>query len=189
MEISTELAADLRTLTEALGPPGVDLEAQLRALITDIRMSNGSYLGLALTVVSGGVPFTILALDELLAAAGIRSSAKLPLPALCDVEAGSSIVFYAAEPVAFVDFARGVSIALGVEFDAIELDAHLTPPARTEALTAIAAATQANQAIGILIDRGFEPIGAQAELARLGAGLGPGPDAAALQIIRGALDG
>jgi hypothetical protein len=189
VEIPTALAADLQALTEALDPPRIDLAIQLGQLISDIRMTNPAYLGLTLTVISRGVPFTIAAFDEDATSAVVRSSASLPLATLCDIEVGSAIVFYATAPGAFVEFVHEVSSALGLAEGVIEVDRHL---GRTTLLDGLSAATRArriNQALGVLIERGFTPEAARAELRRLGKQPGGSPAAAASQILQRAADG
>ncbi|MDT4928911.1 MAG: hypothetical protein QOF92_1778 [Pseudonocardiales bacterium] len=185
MELPSELAADLRILTEALDPPRADLEVELHALIADIRLTTRSYLGLTLTIVSAGIPFTIIAVDEPIEPGRIRSSALLPLTTLCDVEPESSMIFYAAEPNAFIHFATEVSNALGLDGGAIELDTRLTLPSRTDALSAIAAARQVNQAIGVLIERGRSPAAARGELAALAERAGTVLEVAATDLLDG----
>ncbi|HEX3337471.1 MAG TPA: hypothetical protein VHS54_13495 [Jatrophihabitans sp.] len=189
MEISSALAEDLQALTEALDPPRVDLAIQLRQLISDIRMTNPAYLGLTLTVVSRGEPFIIAAFEAGASRADVRSSAYLPLATLCDVEAGSAIVFYASAPGAFDDFVHEVSAALGLAAGVIDVDGHLGPTTLVDGLSAAARARRMNQALGILIERGFTPETARAELRRLGEQPGADPAAAASQILQRAADG
>jgi hypothetical protein len=189
VEISSALAADLRTLTDALDPPRVDLADQLLRLITSIRMKPESYLGLALTVVNAGVPLTVTAFVDAVTTAHVRSSAQLPLSRLCDAEPGSAIVFYASEPVAFVDFAVELSAALDLATGVITLDGHLNPPEWMGADTAMDPASQMNQALGILIDRGFVPEDARAELEGLAVRRAAGRTAAAVHVINGVARG
>jgi hypothetical protein len=183
VELPSELAADLRTLTEALDPPRADLDAQLRALIADIRLTTRSYLGLTLTIVLAGAPFTIVAIEEPVGPERIQSSALLPLTTLCDVDAGSSLIFYAAAKDAFVHFAVEVTNALELEPGAIELDTRLTLPSRSDALSAVAAAKQVNQAIGVLIERGHSPTAARAELDALATHSGTTVELAATGVL------
>jgi hypothetical protein len=168
MDTPAALASDLRILTDALDPPRADLETQLRDLIAQIRFANESFLGLSVTIVSGGEPFTILTFDTD-AVPEIRSSARLNLAGLCDVESGSALVLYASAPDSFAEFAVDLAPRLDVAADAIVLDAHLVPPVRTTALTEIAATQRINQAVGVLIDRGFPPPAARVELHRRAA--------------------
>ena len=63
MNIPAEPPADLRSLTDALDEPGIDLEGLLRALLEDIRLAVPSYLGLTITSIIDGYPVTLTALD------------------------------------------------------------------------------------------------------------------------------
>ena len=166
MEISAALVADLTSLTDSLDQPDTDLEALLRALADDTRRAVRSYLGLTMTLIVDGYPVTLTAMDEFADPGDIATSALLPLPALCDAEPGSVIVFYAGKAGAFVDFAADLSFALGLGLDVIVLDEHLTPPRAVSGLTGLVEMSQVNQAIGILIERGHTPEGARTELHR-----------------------
>jgi hypothetical protein len=189
MEIPSTLAADLEALTEALDPPRIDLAVQLHRVIADVRMTHPSYLGLALTVVNGGVPYTIVTFVDDALAADVRASAHLPLPALCDVEDGSGIVFYAGVSGAFAEFADDVVAGFGLADDVVELDRHLSPSVAANGLSAIRGSQQMNQALGVLIDRGFEPAAARGELLRLSEQDGADPLSAPMRILDSAADG
>jgi hypothetical protein len=93
-------------------------------------------------------------------------------------------VLYASAPASFVDFAIDVAARLGVAGEAIVLDQHLVPPARTSALTEVAAAQQINQAVGVLIERGFAPPAARVELRRRAADAATSEAAAAAAIVQ-----
>ena len=67
-ELTLALTADLAALTIALDDPDVDLEAGVRALGDSVRGTVDSVLGVSLTVVVDGYPFTVTAL-----AAGVIS--------------------------------------------------------------------------------------------------------------------
>jgi hypothetical protein len=166
VEISAALAADLKSLTDALDQPGTDLEALLRGLADDSRRAVHSFLGLTMTLIVEGYPVTLTAMDEFTEDGDIASSMLLPLPALSNAEQGSLIVFYASRAGAFVDFAADLSFALRLELDALALDEHLTLPVGELGLAGLADMTDVNQAIGILIARGDTPAGARTELHR-----------------------
>lgn len=184
MDISAALAADLRTLSETLDHAEAGLEPQLRRLIADIRLTSRSYLGLALTIVSTGASFTIVSMADSSDRVPVRSSAALSLVALCDVEAGSTLEFYAAESNAFVHFAAEVSTALGLPSDRIVLDQHLSPRRPSRGIDGLATSNQVNRAIGILIERGRPLEHARAELQRAAERDGVALDAAAEAVIR-----
>lgn len=182
VEMSPALSADLRALTAALDPPGGDLERSLRGLIAAIRVNSPSYLGLTLTLVAGGSPHTIVALEPDGAGAEVRSSALVPLPLLCDVEDGSALVLYAAEVDAFVDLAVDTTVALDRPFEQIVLDQHLALPVPLP-VSSITAARLENQAVGVLIDRGHSPDTAREELGHLAEASRTSLDVAAESVI------
>ena len=166
MEISAALVADLTSLTDSLDQPDTDLEALLRALAEDTRRAVRSYLGLTMTLIVDGYPVTLTAMDEFADPGEIATSVLLPLPAVCDAEPGSVIVFYAATAGAFVGFAADMGFALGLGLDALTLDEHRIPPGEGSSRTGLVDMSQVNQAIGILIERGHTPERAGTELRR-----------------------
>ena len=186
MQISAALAADLRNLTDALGHVETGLESQLRRLMADIRPASRSYLGLALTIVSAGVGFTIVTVAESVVPPVVAASAALSLAALCDVEPGSTIEFYASQPGAFIHFAAELGSALGLTSDAVVLDQHLMPRPRSAGLDGLPASMGINQAIGVLIDHGRTVEQARAHLDHAADRDGRTLDAAAAQVIQDA---
>ncbi|WP_035792079.1 ANTAR domain-containing protein [Kitasatospora mediocidica] len=167
MDISGSLAAELKTLTDALGRPSTDLTDSVRKLADGLRFAVPSWLGLTLTLVLNGLPLALTVLDDGMTPRRIATSAAMPLTPVHGAEHGSSIVFYAGTSGAFVDFAADAAYALGLELDDVALDQHLTPASRTSGVTGLADIAGLNQAIGILVDHGHTPDEAQAELRRL----------------------
>lgn len=192
MNTPVEPPADLRSLTDALDQLGIDLEGLLRALLEDIRLAVPSYLGLTITSIIDGYPVTLTALDTDTDTDTISASVMLPLTALDSAEVGSTIVFYARNAGAFVDFAADVCYALGIEAAQVVLDDHLSAPVDTFRATApgghahlsgLHRVSQHNQAIGILLAEGFLPEHAAAELHRRAQRDGISTSAAAQQLI------
>lgn len=175
MDISTSLAADLKTLSDALERPGTDLTDSVRKLADVLRAAVPSWLGLTMTLVLDGLPLALTVLDDGVAPHHVATSAALPLTSVHGTGPGSSIVFYAGTSGAFVDFAADLSFTLGLELDDVALDQHLAPPRATSGLTGLADTARLNQAIGILIDQGHTPEEARAELRRLTQGRCDGP--------------
>ena len=160
------LSEQLESLTKALADPGTDLQANIAALAADVTAAVPSFLGLTMTLLLDGRPVTVTAIEaDLAAAAG--ASLLLPLDPLAGAASGSSVVFYAGRPGAFVDLAADTRYAYSLDGDVV-LDPHLTgqPGARpvrpgvngTDEITLI------NQAIGVLIARGQPPEEAHDEL-------------------------
>jgi hypothetical protein len=88
------------------------------------------------------------------------------LGALGDHAPGSEVILYAGTPGAFVDLATDLSYALSARPDAVQLDQHLTLPDAAVGDTGLAAMSQHNQALGILLDRGLDLDEGVAELQR-----------------------
>jgi hypothetical protein len=182
VELTPALTADLAALTAALDDPDVDLEAGVNALGDSVRGTVESLLGVSLTVVVDGYPFTVSTLDGAEGADGapvrVGSSLRMPIP-VGDAELvsaavtpwggappASTLVLYAATPGAFVDLAADLTYALQWPVGVVVLDADLHPAgggglgAQLEGLSVI------HQAVGVLIGRGDTPEGAWVELVR-----------------------
>ncbi len=166
MDFPHPLSEQLESLTKALADPGTDLQDITAALAAEVTAAVPSFLGLTMTLLHDGRPVTVTAIDaDLAAAAG--ASLLLPLDPLADAAPGSSVVFYAGRPGAFVDLAADTRYAYSLDGDVV-LDPHLTTQqgARpvhpgvngTDTMTLI------NQAIGVLIARGHLPEEAHDEL-------------------------
>lgn len=183
MTVSAALAADLAALADALDEPATDIEVVLRSLSEHAGAAVASYLGLSLSVVVDANPVTMTVLVETVDHDTIASSVLVPLSA-----AGSTIVFYAGQPGAFVDLAADLSWTLGLPLTSIEIDAHLAVPAANAGLTGLADLSVVNQAIGILIGGGLTPAQARAELQRRAQGTAGSMAQAARSVIAGAVD-
>ena len=77
---------------------------------------------------------------------------------------GSTIIFYAGVPGAFVDLAADLSYSLGLPPGTVVLDEDTAAPLSESGLTGAAESSTVNQAIGVLIDRGYTPATAGAHL-------------------------
>ncbi len=171
MDFPHPLSDQLDALTNALAEPGTDLQDVVAALADDVTAAVPSFLGLTLTVLLDGRPVTVTAIDpDLVAAAG--TSLQLPLERLAGAAPGSSVVFYAGRPGAFVDLAADTRYAYGLDGDVV-LDGHLNPLTRVSVVDpGINGSTEMsviNQAIGVLIARGHLPEEAHDELVRRAA--------------------
>ena len=170
MDISAALAADLASLTDALDDPDIDLTDLLSQVDRDASLAVGSYLGLSVTLTVNDAPLTLTAFDPAVDPAHVASSVLVPLPGGPTGPGDSDalrVVFYAATPGAFVDFAADLCFALGLPLTACPIDEHLTPEIPSVGSTDLAQLTLINQAIGVLLERGHTPSTAQAELHRL----------------------
>ena len=165
MKVTTALAADLGILTAALDEPGADVLHSLRRLGVGAQAAVPSYLGLSVTVDGSDPPFTFTIFEEG-AADGARTSLRLTLPGVGDGWASPSVtlILYAGTPGTFVDLSADLAWLTGRPPSDFALDQHLSVPAGSDAGTYLRAASVINQAIGVLIGRGYTPGQAHREL-------------------------
>jgi hypothetical protein len=163
MEISAELAADLAALTETLDEND-DLESTLHDFGIAAHLAVPSYLGMSVTVIGGGHEISFMVPEHVEADRTIATSLLVPLSDLAGTGAGSFMVLYAATPGAFVDLAADLGYALQVGHDELILDAHLTPTTEHPGIEGLTEMGLINQAIGILIERGYAAHSASSEL-------------------------
>jgi hypothetical protein len=165
MKISAALAADLGILTGALDEPGADVLHSLHQLGVDAQAAVPTYLGLSVTVDGSDPPFTFTIFEKG-AADGVRTSLQLTLPGVGDGRAAPSValVLYAETPGTFVDLSADLAWLTGRPPSDFALDQHLSVPAWSDAGTSLRAASVINQAIGVLIGRGYTPRQAHSKL-------------------------
>jgi hypothetical protein len=156
VQLSDAVAADLAALTDALDEPDADLAILIQRLCDSCALSVGSYLGLCITLIINDLPTSFSVLEDFLDPAEVLTSVMFPLDALGGYAPGSAVILYAGSPGAFVDLAADLSYALGARPDAVQLDQHLSPPDPAVGDTGLAAMSQHNQALGILLDRGLD---------------------------------
>jgi len=166
MDLPHSLAADFAALTAALDLPEADLAESLTALARDTRLAVPSFLGLSIAVTVNADPISFTIFDPAEDPASALASIFIPIGQPDDANR-TSVVFYASTPGAFVDLAADVSRALGLPLADCVLDAHLRPVLPASGATDLDNQRLVNQAIGVLIDRGFDPDSASAELHRL----------------------
>jgi len=184
MEIPAALSAELKCLTDALDQPGIDLQDLVTGLAEQTRRAVESFRGLTVIQVIDGYPATFTIFSKHDAGSGpmatSASSVRLPLDGIGAAEAGSAIIFYAANPGAFIDFGADLTFALGLPLGVLVLDAHLSASAAGSTLRDL---SHVNQALGILLDLGYLLPEARIELRRLADADGKGMAAAAAQLI------
>jgi hypothetical protein len=166
MKISAALAADLDILTAALDQPGVHVLHTLHQLRVDARAAVPTYLGLRVTVDGSDPPFTFTILEDGTVADDVRSSLRLRLPGAGGGRSSLSVslILYAATPGTFVDLTADVAWLTGRLPSDFVLDQHLPGPDRRDAGTYLRTVSVINQAIGVLIGRGYTPEQADREL-------------------------
>jgi hypothetical protein len=158
MKIGAALAADLRMLTAALDEPDADVLQSLHHLGVDALAAVPSYLGLSVAADGSVPPFTFTTLEGS-AAEDVRTSLRLTLPGVGDGQASPSVALtlYAGTPGAFVDLAADMAWLSGRPPGDFALDQHLSVPAGSGDATRLGVASIVNQAVGVLIGRGYTP--------------------------------
>ena len=184
MKISAAMAADLGILTAALDEPGADVLHSLHRLGVDAQAAVPTFLGLSVTAAGSDPPFTFTIFEED-AADGVGASLSLTLPGVGEGCASPSValILYARTPGTFVDLAADLAWLTGRPPSDFALDQHLSAPAGSDAGTSLRAASVINQAIGVLICRGYTPRQAHSKLDTQADGAGTDRDAAAQFIL------
>ncbi|MFN8199347.1 MAG: hypothetical protein U0R72_13615 [Nakamurella multipartita] len=179
------LRQHLDILTAYLDTPGVDLNAILDVLLDDITEAVPSFLGLELTITVAGFSTTLTTLPAHLAPEA-RASLMLPLTHLTDGAApDDSLILFAEHPRSFLDMARVVRTKLNLD-DAGLVDRHLPPSVIHDGGTTaddFQDDRMINIGLGVLLDRGFPPEQAAAELARRARRHGGNLAAAAAELL------
>jgi hypothetical protein len=166
MKIGAALAADLGILTAALEEPGADVLHTLHQLGVDAQAAVPTCLGLSVTVDGSDPPFTFTILEDGAAAVDVRTSLWLTLPGVGDgrVPPSVAIILYAGTPGTFVDLTADLAWLTGRPPSDFVLDRHLSGPARPDTGIYLRTPSVINQAIGVLIGRGYTPEQAHREL-------------------------
>ena len=173
MKISAALATDLGILTAALDEPAADVLHSLHRLGVDAHAAVPSFLGLSVTVDGSDPSFAFTSFEEG-AADGVRTSLRLTLPGAGEDSASPpvALILYAGTPGTFVDLAADLAWLTGRPPSDFALDQHLSAPPGSDAGTSLRAASVINQAIGVLICRGYTPRQAHSKLATQADGAG-----------------
>ncbi|WP_409436556.1 hypothetical protein [Mycobacterium sp. SMC-14] len=167
MDITAALAADLAALTEILDDPDLDLTDTLRQLANNARLAVGSYLGLTMLVTVLGRQSRFTVLEEGTELGDIVASLCLPMPPDGSDDSAARhavLILYAGHPGAFVDLAADLAWLTGRALAEFVLDQHRTPPLAGATPGGLAATSLIDQAIGVLIARGYTPEYAHLEL-------------------------
>jgi hypothetical protein len=135
-------------------------------LAADTSAGVPSYLGLTVMVSLSDPLFTSTYLLDGVVAGDIRTSLQLRLPGLGDNRSPPTvaIIFYAGSPGAFVDLAADLAWLTARPLADFTLDQHLALPVGSTTASPLRAASVVNQAIGVLIGRGYTPQRASREL-------------------------
>jgi hypothetical protein len=184
VRITAATAAALAILTDALDEPGTDIAHSLHRLTLDAAAAVTSYLGLSVVVSHSDPPFTVTALAEGALAGDIRTSLHLSLPGPSDPQNSPAvaIILYAGSPGAFVDLAADLAWLTARSLSDFILD-QLSVAAGSLPEGQLRAASAINQAIGVLIGRGYTPQQAHWELDTQAADAGTDRHTAAYHIL------
>ena len=165
--------------------PAPSIAHSLHRLTLDAAAAVTSYLGLSVVVSHSDPPFTVTALAEGALAGDIRTSLHLSLPGPSDPQnsPGVAIILYAGSPGAFVDLAADLAWLTARSLSDFILDQHLTVAAGSLPEGQLRAASAINQAIGVLIGRGYTPQQAHWELDTQAAHAGTDRHTAAYHIL------
>lgn len=169
MALTAVVAATLATLSLAAHDPEVDdidLERSLGQLACGTKQAVHSYLGMSLNIVTAVGNLSLTAMDDLPDIPSIVTSLHLPLNTTPQPTTSSTVTFYAGKAGAFVDLAADLGWILSPAPGTMILDGHLTTPDQ-DSETGLGAISLANQATGVLIERGHSPEAAPRELLRL----------------------
>ena len=158
MTTTAAMAASLKILTAALDDPSADIAHSVQQLAIETAGAIPTYLGLTVSVPQGGLPLTITSLAAGVGDGDISTSLRVLLPT---TGAGDghpvAVILYAAAPGAFVDLAADLAWLTGRPTTDFTLDQHLTITPGPDTVGQLQAVSDINQAIGVLIGRGYTP--------------------------------
>jgi hypothetical protein len=164
--ITAAMAASLEILTAALDDPDTDIARSLRLLALDAEAAIPTYLGLSVVVPQSDPPLTLTSLADGAAVGDIGTSLRFSLAGGTDPPNTSEVVImlYAGAPGTFVDLAADLAWLTGRPPADFTLDQHLTPAPAPLPDGTLPAAADVNQAVGVLLGRGYTPQQADREL-------------------------
>ncbi|MEO6793733.1 MAG: hypothetical protein ABI253_06020 [Mycobacterium sp.] len=166
MTITAAMAAALATLTESLDDPDTDIAHSLQLLTVYAAAAVESFLGLSVVVPHSVPNFTVTVPDHGDFAGDIRTSLHLSLPGPGGPRKSppAAVIFYAGSPGAFVDLTADLAWLTSQPLTEFTLDQHLGIPPGPDTTVELHMASDINQALGVLIGRGFTPQQAHREL-------------------------
>ncbi|MCV7178948.1 hypothetical protein [Mycolicibacterium sphagni] len=165
MTTTAAMAASLKILTAALDDPSADIAHSVQQLALETAGAIPTYLGLSVLVPQTDSPLTITSLALGASDRDIRTSLRVLLPTT-GTGGGHpvAVILYAAAPGAFVDLAADLAWLTGRPTTDFALDQHLTITPEPDAVRQLQAVSDINQAIGVLIGRGYTPQQAEWQL-------------------------
>jgi len=190
VEITAALAADLAILSEALVETDADILEAFRQLAVDVNVAVRSYLGLAVIARDSTFPLTLTAMEPFTHRDDVVSSLLMPLSDhdLDRHDPQLVVILYAGRAGAFVDLAADLAWLSGRPLSDFTLDQHLSLP-EPDSQIDVRGSSVVNQAIGVLIGRGYTPAQAALEIDARAAAAGESRVDAAALILGDALAG
>jgi hypothetical protein len=184
VEITAALAADLAILSLALDEGDTDIVEALRRLVADAKSAVSSYLGLTVTADHALFPLTLTVMEDSAHPGDIATSLLLPLSDdSADGGVPVAVILYAARSGAFIDLAADLCWLTGRQLTDFSLDRHLNLPAEPVVPGSVQGSSLVNQAIGVLLGRGYTPEQAELEIDARAAAAGHSRSKAASLIL------
>ncbi|QCH22590.1 hypothetical protein [Mycobacteroides salmoniphilum] len=162
MKITAAMAADLAILTQALDAPGVNVADSLRQLAADAAAAIPAYVGLSVIVSESDPPITFTLMADGPATVDVRASLRIMLSGGRN-RPPVALVLHSGAPGAFVELAADLALLATQPLTDLIFDQDLTV-ADSASANQLQAATDINQAIGVLIGRGYTPLLARQHL-------------------------
>jgi hypothetical protein len=182
VEFTSAMALQLHLLSRD-GDRGDSFAAELSQLGTDLTRLVPSLLAVSLTLPRLGYDVAVTALAPQAELSTVVASLALPLVA---GESGDALLLQAGDVGAFLLFADDLAGLVGPGYPPIEVDQHLAllPAAPATSIDFVLAELRAvNQAIGTLLDRGFTPETAIADIDRRAVATGRTSGAVSRRIL------
>lgn len=155
MKITAAMAADLAILTQALDARGVNVADSLRQLAADAAAAIPAYLGLSVIVSDSDPPITFTLVADGPATVDVCASLRMMLSGGRN-RPPVALILHSGAPGAFVELAADLALLATQSLTDLIFDQDLTV-ADSASANQLQAATDINQAIGVLIGRGYTP--------------------------------
>jgi hypothetical protein len=184
VKVTAAMAASLNILTAALDEPGTDIAHSLQQLAIAAAAAIPTYLGLSVMVSHTDPRFICTTLADGAFVADKHTSLQVLLPTSgVGNDPAVTVIMYATAPGAFVDLAADLAWLTGRRPTDFVLDQHIVLASGADTTAQLQATSDINQAIGVLIGRGYSPRRAEWELDTRAANSSSGRHNAARLIL------
>jgi hypothetical protein len=174
------LALDLRELIDAWPDSSVDLDSDLANLMTEIRSTVPSFVGLSWHAVVGRESYSITLIAEGADPTDVRASLAIPLAAHVPHPGPNELILYAATPGSFDGLALDLGFTTVAGAARVALDQHLEIHDTGDAF---ATGAVVGQATGVLLARGYSYRAADDQLNQIMSEFGCTRRAAAERVL------